>query len=164
MSKANNKFIQIRRQKIEDFLNLYWNGFDLVEQKEIMESILDGMSFQKDANYINILKKGIEEADRRAGEAERNASYMRDTISRHQEWNEEKKRVLGYSNGESFDRVFQDLVNAQEALRKIQEGATVKIAARVEVTDGLWKIVPDMNGMYWNELQSEPLYFIRKEK
>jgi hypothetical protein len=57
------------------------------------------------------LMNSIDEADRRAGAAERLLVDKSDTIFRSSRWKDEKKEKLGYDRNASFDVVFQDLID-----------------------------------------------------
>src|SRR4051794_24288642 len=53
-----------------------------------------------------------DEADRRAGAAERNVERLDDSVSKHSSWLSKAKREAGYPDNISFDVVWSDALRA----------------------------------------------------
>lgn len=96
------------------------------------EKALEGswVSYDDHALAIAQMQKTIDEADRRAGAAERRLEHLRESASRRERWISDAKRQRGYEDGVSFDRVWN---------------ATCELADRGLTVSGEaagWKLVP----------------------
>lgn len=88
------------------------------------------ISYDDHALAIAQMQKTIDEADRRAGAAERRLEQLEDSASKRERWIADAKRRRGYADGVSFDRVWN---------------ATCELADRGLAADGEaagWKLVP----------------------
>lgn len=63
---------------------------------------------------IEGLKKEIDEADRRAGCAERQLSYVQDSTNRRKEWLRKAKQEWGVSENVSFDVVWEEALKLKK--------------------------------------------------
>ena len=64
-----------------------------------------------------------DEADRRAGAAERQMEYLKDTASRRDAWMSRAKRDAEYDDNVSFDQVWEEALKALRARDLINQGA-----------------------------------------
>lgn len=62
-----------------------------------------------------------DEADRRAGAAERELGWLKDESRSRNQWLSEAKRKAGCEDHISFDRVFEDLLAAKEKLKALEK-------------------------------------------
>lgn len=62
-----------------------------------------------------------DEADRRAGAAERELGWLKDESRSRGQWLSEAKKKAGYEDHISFDRVFEDLLAAKEKLTELEK-------------------------------------------
>lgn len=88
------------------------------------------IGYDDHALAIAQMQKTIDEADRRAGAAERRLEQLEDSASERESWIADAKRRRGYADGVSFDRVWN---------------ATCELADRGLAADGEaagWKLVP----------------------
>lgn len=67
------------------------------------------------AQAMGIALADRDEADRRAGAAERLRAYAEDTTARRQAWLKKAKAEAGYEDGVSFDRVWDETLARAKA-------------------------------------------------
>ena len=117
----------------------------------VMQDFYCGDEMVVAADRIEALVKERDEADRRAGAAERSLESDRETLRRLGHWRDRQKEARGYPHTISFDVVWTEtcakadryeaaeakLVKAVEALREIEKRAseTNRLGA---VTGGHW--------------------------
>jgi len=73
-----------------------------------------------------VTKAELDEADRRAGEAERKLAYYIDWQRKNQSWLSEAKRAEGYSDNTSFDDVWANLRAERDRLRAALEADPIR--------------------------------------
>lgn len=90
----------------------------------------DWVSYADHVLAVEEMKKIIDEADRRAGAAERQLAHLKDGAAKRERWKNDAKRQRGYEEGVSFDRVWE--ATCKLADQALAEGGE---------SDG-WKLVP----------------------
>lgn len=85
----------------------------------LSESMRDKCSQIETAVYQLIAERN--EADRRAGAAERNAAYYIDAYQKRRDWSDDAKEAAGYHRNVSFDEVWAAALSALKASKKTDE-------------------------------------------
>lgn len=76
----------------------------------IINEICTDELMSKAANVLEQLKKNLDEADRRAGEAERKLEYANDTINLQRSATRKMKLQAGFDDSVSFDTVWNQVI------------------------------------------------------
>jgi len=86
---------------------------DLETRADPAGEVLELYELRTQVRDINTMLAGLraerDEADRRAGSAERRLAFEEDTNRKRRQWNDEQKRARGYSTNDTFDKVWHDV-------------------------------------------------------
>jgi hypothetical protein len=85
---------------------------ELENWKDISDAIHKSLEDKKGCLTCQKLKKDLDEADRRAGAAERNNEWLRDIASRRDDWLRQAKKDAGFHDNISFDVVWEKALTA----------------------------------------------------
>lgn len=127
---------------------------DLATRCDPAGELLELYELRTQVRDINTMLAGLraerDEADRRAGAAERRLACEEDTNRKRRQWNDEQKRARGYSTNDTFDKVWHDVCALADGkapkLRRLL--AFIRTLHRYNA----WSMLPERDRQDWADL------------